>query len=71
MHRNPKEAGLVGGCLDWESSSFRDYVQKTRYAFLSAEVVLSQFPSPGHYRRYVENDGEAAPRGSGKCLIEE
>jgi len=71
VHRNPKEAGLVGRCLDWDYSSFRDYVQKKRYPFLSADVVLAQFPSPECYRRYVENDGEVAPRGAGECLIEE
>jgi hypothetical protein len=71
VHRNPKEAGLVSGCLDWEYSSFRDYVQMKRYPFISADVVLSRFLSPEHYRKYVENDGEAAPRGAGECLIEE
>jgi hypothetical protein len=67
----PKEAGLVSKCVDWEYSSFQDYVQIRRHQFISPDVVLSQFLSPDDYRHYVENDSEGAPRGVGECLIEE
>ena len=70
IHRNPKEAGLVRDCIEWEYSSFRDFVGRGKYGFIYPDVVLSQFASREDYLRYVEDDAEKEPPGLRKYLFD-
>ena len=54
IHLNPVEAGLVKQPEAWEFSSYREYVDLRQGILPRPDVVLSQFPSPNAYRRFVE-----------------
>jgi putative transposase len=70
IHRNPKVAGLVRDCIEWEYSSFLDFVGLGKHGFICPDVVLSQFASSDDYRRYVEDDAEKEPPGLRKYLFD-
>ncbi len=54
IHLNPVLAGLGDRPDDWEFSSYREFIGARQGTLPSAEIVLSQFASPGEYRRFVE-----------------
>jgi REP element-mobilizing transposase RayT len=54
IHLNPVGAGLVKQPEDWEFSSYREYVGLRRGTLPMPDVVLSQFPNPDAYRRFVD-----------------
>jgi len=55
IHLNPVMAGLVKRAEDWEPSSYREYVGLRDGTLPKTEIVLSQFPSLGAYREFVES----------------
>ena len=54
IHLNPVKEGLVKQPDDWEFSSYREYIGLRRGTLPRPDVVLSQFPTPDAYRRFVE-----------------
>ena len=54
IHLNPVMAGLVERAEDWEFSSYREYIGLRAGTLPQSEIVLSQFPSRGAYRDFVE-----------------
>lgn len=54
IHLNPVAAGLSKCPEDWEFSSYPEYVGLRRGALPKPAIVLSQFPSTGAYRQFVE-----------------
>lgn len=71
IHRNPKEAGIVQSIADWKYSSYEDFVNSQKYAFVKSETVLSQFQSPNDYREFVEGEDREEPKDFRKCLFDE
>ena len=54
IHLNPVEAGLVRRPEDWEFSSYPEFIGLRNGTLPKPDIVLSQFPSPGAYRLFVE-----------------
>ncbi len=54
IHLNPVVAGLVERAEDWEFSSYREYIGLRDGTLPNPEIVLSQFPSRGAYRDFVQ-----------------
>ncbi len=55
IHLNPVRAGLAGNALLWKFSSYSEYVNHSRFPFVSPEVVLSQFKDVSEYQEFVDN----------------
>lgn len=55
VHLNPVIAGLVERPEEWEFSSYPEYIGIRNGTLPAPEIVLSQFPSPGAYREFVES----------------
>jgi putative transposase len=60
IHMNPVEAGLVTNPVDWQYSSYRDYIEIRCGTLPVTANVLSQFDSRSDYRKYVEQDDGTA-----------
>lgn len=71
IHCNPKEAGLVQSITDWKYSSYGDFVDSRKFAFVNSGVVLSQFQSPSDYQQFVEGEDREEPQGFSKYLFDE
>jgi putative transposase len=71
IHRNPKEAGIVRECAEWQYSSYQDLIGLRKNPFVSPRVVLSGFSSPDDYWHFVEREAENEPPGFAKCVFEE
>ena len=54
IHLNPVMASLVERAEDWKFSSYCEYVGLRDGTLPKPEIVLSQFPSLGAYRGFVE-----------------
>ncbi len=57
IHRNPVETGLVSLPVEWEYSSYRDYIGQRNGTLPKPSVILAQFESADDYAAFVE-DGE-------------
>jgi putative transposase len=55
IHLNPVRAGLTRRVEDWEFSSYPEFVGLRNGTLPQPGVVLSQFPSPDAYRRFIES----------------
>jgi len=55
IHRNPVEAGLVSKLMDWEFSSYRDYIGQRTGTLPKPSIILEQFTSVEDYAAFVEN----------------
>ena len=55
IHQNPKVAGEVANLLDYEWSSYPDYVGGRAGTLCEKSVILNQFPSPSDYQKFVES----------------
>jgi hypothetical protein len=55
IYLNPQKANLTGKAEDWDFSSYRDYLGIRKGTLPKPDVVLSQFPSPAHYKQFVED----------------
>jgi len=62
IHLNPVAAGLVRQPEDWECSSYPEFIGLRDGTLPRLDVVLSQFPSLGAYRRFVESYVEGDER---------
>jgi REP element-mobilizing transposase RayT len=51
IHLNPKRAGLVNNIIDWKYSSYNAFVNKSKYSFISHEVITAQIDD---YSKFVE-----------------
>ena len=55
LHLNPVEAGLAKRPVDWEFSSYRDYIGLRQGTLPMPDIILSQFPTPKEYQEFVES----------------
>ena len=55
LHLNPVEAGLAKRPVDWEFSSYRDYIGLRQGTLPMPDIILSQFPTPKAYQEFVES----------------
>lgn len=54
IHTNPVKAGLVPHVADWPYSSYLEYINQRKGTLPHPESILSQFPSPLAYQRFIE-----------------
>ncbi|HEY4687804.1 MAG TPA: transposase [Anaerolineae bacterium] len=59
IHLNPVSARLVERPEDWEFSSYREFIGLRHGTLPKPDIILSQFPSPDAYRRFVESYTES------------
>ena len=55
IHLNPQKANLTSKAEDWDFSSYRDYLGIRKGTLPKPDIVLAQFPSPAHYKQFVED----------------
>jgi hypothetical protein len=53
IHLNPVTAGLVDSPLEWEFSSYRDYLGLRTGTLPKADLILDLFPNPQAYDEFV------------------
>ena len=58
VHLNPVEAKLASTPGDWEFSSYRDYIGARAGTLPVTGIVLREFNSQDHYRKFVEDRAE-------------
>lgn len=54
IHRNPVAARMVTAPEDWEFSSYLDFIGLRKGSLPQCRVILREFASVEHYRRFVE-----------------
>jgi REP element-mobilizing transposase RayT len=62
IHLNPVQDGLVTNPVEWEYSSYRNYIGLRKDAIVHADIILEQFTIPKEYADFVcsELEPEAA-----------
>jgi putative transposase len=54
IHLNPVAAGLTRSPEEWEFSNYRDMLGFRHGTLAHSDIVMAQFPSSDHYRKFVE-----------------
>ncbi|HID78226.1 MAG TPA: transposase [Planctomycetaceae bacterium] len=71
IHVNPLVAKLVHRLVDWEFSSYPEYVGRRKGSLPQTEIVLSQFPSRQAYQQFAESGAPHPPEAITHLLFEE
>jgi putative transposase len=70
IHLNPHKARLVADVVDWEFSSYPEYIGVRNGSLPQPDSILSEFGSHERYREFVERSA-AYPPGIGPYLIDD
>ena len=56
LHLNPVAASLVINPVEWEYSSYRDYIGLRNSSIVHANIIMEQFTTPEYYADFVCSD---------------
>ncbi|HUG71111.1 MAG TPA: transposase [Pirellulaceae bacterium] len=71
IHLNPVAARLVRQPAEWEFSSYREYLAIRAGTLPCPQIVLGEFSSREHYRRFVESKPSETAASIDHLLFEE